>query len=89
MTLKGTVTITRTTHGNGTHDMRIRFRENDSRVEFATMKLSLEDFSKALTGLAEVEGDLEVRGLALVGKVAQSKVEIVKGTGERDEDDIR
>lgn len=48
--------------------VRIRFRDEASRIEFAEVAMTPENFGYAITGLAEREANLEVRGLLHVGK---------------------
>lgn len=62
--MKAKVTISR-----ASDDMvRIRIRDDASGIEFAEVALSIESYGYVITGLAEQEGSLEVRGLELVGK---------------------
>ena len=46
----------------------IRFRDEASGIEFAEVAMTPENFGYAITNLADRVGDLEVRGLAYVGK---------------------
>lgn len=62
--MKGNVTISRNNHD----EVTIRFRCEASRVEFATLTLSLEAYAEAITGLSEVQGELQVVSLEHVGK---------------------
>lgn len=48
--------------------IRIRIRDESSRIEFAEIALTPEHFGNAVTGLSEQDGELEVRGLEWVGK---------------------
>ena len=48
--------------------IRIRFRDEASGIEFAEVAMTPENFGYAITNLADRVGDLEVRGLAYVGK---------------------
>jgi hypothetical protein len=62
--MKAGVTISR-----GSDDMvRIRFRDESSGIEFASVALTLEKFAHAITGFAGCRGELEVHGLDWVGK---------------------
>lgn len=62
--MKGKLTITR----NSNDIVRIEFTDAASSIRFAEMRMSLEGFAQAVTGLASVEGELSVRGLGNVGK---------------------
>lgn len=62
--LIGRVTITR----DSNDIVRISFRDECSRIEFAEARMTVEDFGFAITGLAEQPASVEVRGLEYVGK---------------------
>ena len=62
--MKAKVTISRSSDDL----IRIRFRDEASGIEFAEVAMTPENFGYAITNLAEQVGDLEVRGLAYVGK---------------------
>ena len=62
--LQGKVTITR-----DSNDMiRIRVRDDASRVEFATAEMTVEAFGYAITGLSDQPAEVTVAGLEFVGK---------------------
>ena len=62
--MKASVSISRSSDNN----VRIRIRDEASRVEFAVITLTVEAFGYAVTGLSEQLGDLEVRGLEFIGR---------------------
>lgn len=62
--MKGRLTIVRDSDDR----IRIEFVDAESRVRFASMHMSLDGFAQALTGMAGIEGDLQVMGLEKVGK---------------------
>lgn len=62
--MKAKVTISRSSDDK----VRICFTDAASGIEFAEVAMELEAYAQAITGLAYVEGDLEVRGLEWVGK---------------------
>mgnify|MGYP004703519991 CR=1 FL=1 len=62
--MKAKVTISRASNDK----IYIRIIDSASRVEFAEVAMTVEDFGYAITGLSEQEGELKVRGLELVGK---------------------
>jgi len=76
-TLPGTLCISRTSSTHDADEIEIRFIDEESHVQFATFHISLENFAKALTGLGYVEGKIEYRGLNRVGKISESKTELV------------
>lgn len=75
---KGRVTISRYSSSMGEDGVHIEFTDEKSRVRFATMDLTLENFAKVVTGMGEVKAELETRGLDLVGKTAENKEEVIK-----------
>jgi hypothetical protein len=62
--LKATISISR----DSSDTVRIRLRDSASCIEFADVSASVGAFGLAVTGLSEVEVDLEVRGLQYVGQ---------------------
>lgn len=78
--MRGRVTIARYSDNKSDGGIRIELTDNQSRVRFATALLTFEQFSKAVTGMGEIEVELEVRRLDLVGKTAENKTEIIKMT---------
>lgn len=63
-TIKGKLTISR----NSSDTVCISIEDCESHVEFATVKLTVENFGYAITGLARQDVDIEVMGLDSVGK---------------------
>lgn len=49
--------------------INIRLRDKVSRAEFVDVRMTLEDFASAVTGLVEVDVIVDVRGLDRIGKV--------------------
>jgi len=64
---KAKITISRP-HGGGSNFIRISVRDDDAGVEFLVLKISLENFAEALTGLCNTECAMEAHGLENVGK---------------------
>lgn len=62
--MKAKVTISRASD----HLVRISIRDESSGIYFAEAALTVEAFGYAITGLAEQEAELTVRGLQWVGK---------------------
>lgn len=57
------------TIGRGSDDLiRIRIKDEASRVQFAMLSISPHDFAMAVTGLSEIKVDCECNGLDHVGK---------------------
>lgn len=77
---KGNVTISRVNTGDGQY-MEIRIADSSSRTEFVTAKLSMENFAKAIVGLAHTECEIETQRLDLVGKKREHKTEMVACNG--------
>lgn len=63
MKIKGSITISR----NSRDTVTVRLRDELSYIEFASIELSPHDFCMALTGLSEVKGAIDCRGLEYVG----------------------
>src|SRR5690606_15975036 len=70
--MKGKLTISNPS-GYEKEYMEITIKDSSSNVEFVSLKMSYADFMKALRGQAEVEGDLKVRKLDIVGMEKESK----------------
>ncbi len=68
MKINAAITISRH-HGNREGKIGITIRDEKSRIQFVDAEIGLSDFAEALTGLAEVPVNAEVRGLEFVGKV--------------------
>lgn len=64
MKIKGQLTILCDKNG-----VKIEMRDDDARVMFAEVLVTPENFTAALGRLAEVDCEIEVRGLDKVGKV--------------------
>ncbi|HAT1526563.1 TPA: hypothetical protein PC505_002452 [Morganella morganii] len=67
--MKGKITITRPSYGDGREVINIQVRDGMSRIKFLEVEIDLADFSKVLTGLSETDCKLSVKGLDKVGKV--------------------
>ena len=87
--LKGKITISRPTYGDGKKSIEISVKDESSRNTFLTVHIGLEEFAEALTGLSYVDCDLEVRALRVVGKTKETKplkFKMPEGAGGRDSD---
>ena len=69
--MEASITISRDSHDT----VRIELRDRNSRIKFALLELSLENYALAVTGLSEIEGEVSYAGLEFVGKtkVAESR----------------
>jgi hypothetical protein len=68
MRIKGTITITRPHGGNAGDYASIRIQDDESRIHFVEVEVTLHGFAEALLGLGEVPMEADVRGLEYVGK---------------------
>jgi len=69
----GKIKISRPNYGCGKEVICITVKDAEARVEFLEIEISYEDFTKALTGQANIPIQFEVRGLEFVGKKMESK----------------
>lgn len=72
---KGTLTISRPRPGT---TARIQIRDAASYLGFITVEVDLKDFAEALLGLSEVDCTFELRSIENVGKVRESKTEVIE-----------
>ena len=68
MKTKGQLTITRPSYGCGKQKIAIRIKDTDAVTRFLDIEIDLDKFTKCITGLAEIECDIEYRNLDHVGK---------------------
>ena len=71
--MKGNITITRPSYGSEKEVIKIQVRDKNSRIAFLECEITLENYAKLLTGLSEVELDMNVKGLEFVGKKRMMK----------------
>ena len=73
--LKANLTISRPQSSRASDDpfIRIVVRDSNSRAQFLELDVPLATFAEALTGLSEVECDMNVRDLAKVGLKKETK----------------
>lgn len=85
--LAGQMTISRPQGSTGGEYINLAFVDGLSRVQFLEVRVPLASFAEALTGLAYVPVDLEVRGLDRIGMTREHKTERVPflGRGRADE----
>ncbi|EMF8482790.1 hypothetical protein V4E48_004105 [Morganella morganii] len=67
--MKGKITISRPSYGDGRDVINIQVRDNVSRIKFLDIEIDCADFARAVTGLSETDCRLSVRGLDSVGKI--------------------
>jgi hypothetical protein len=73
---KARVTISKLI-GRNDSKMRLEIEDEISGITFVSVELTLENFAKAITGMAMVEGEMRVGELELVGKKREMKKETV------------
>lgn len=72
----GSITISRPSYGDGTKAIEIRVRDDQNHITFLELRISLEDFAEALTGLGQCPCQIEVYP-DHIGKAAEHKTEFV------------
>lgn len=77
MFLKGEISISRRSGGDGSRPICISVQDEDAGTQFLEIYLGLADFAQALTGLSDIPCVLEVRDLNLVGTQIEHKTEFV------------
>jgi hypothetical protein len=70
--IKGSLTISRPTCGDGRKYVSIQVKDVGSRVTFLEVEIGYADFTACLMGLSETECALLPRGLYNVGKTKQT-----------------
>lgn len=65
--LKGNLTISRPSYGNGKEVITIQIVDERSRERFVTVEISYADFTRALTGASEIPCDLVIKRLERIG----------------------
>lgn len=78
MKLKGEVTISRWTSNVEPHNgVTIRITDEASLSQFVELRMSVEEFGNAVTGLSSRPCEIEVRGLDKLGLTRQNTTELV------------
>ena len=87
--LPGKITITRPVSSEEDY-ISIQLECDNSHISFAEIKVSLKDFTRAITGQGFIPMKFITRGLANVGRIRESKELIfpVKGYGAKDQAEI-
>ena len=81
--IKGKLTISRVHPNQGEDWIEVTLDDKNSGIQFAEVRINLEEFSKAITGLGARPCEIEVGGLDLVGKKLETKTHIVTFPAER------
>jgi hypothetical protein len=68
---KAELSISRPSYGDGRRKIAISVTDEDARIKFLEIEIDLDNFAECLTGLSNVQCDMEVRGLHNVGKVIE------------------
>ncbi|MBQ0339640.1 hypothetical protein J9236_00095 [Providencia rettgeri] len=66
--MKGKLTISRPSYGDDREKINIVVKCDVSKLRFLSLEIDYADFAKCITGLSEVDCELEVSGLENVGK---------------------
>lgn len=77
MKLKGNITISNVQSTHEGDFIRIEIVDANSGIAFVRTKLTLENFSQALTGKGWTDCELDVHGLDNVGMLAENKTVVV------------
>lgn len=75
--LKGTLSISRISGGGEADEIRVTVRDESSGIEFVEARMSLEQFAQTMFGSRESECSFTLRGVDLVGSIAENKTELV------------
>ena len=74
--MKGKLTISRPSYGDGRRKISINVKDVDAGIRFLELEIDLDSFAEAITGLSEIECDLKVMALHNVGKkIERNKIE--------------
>lgn len=71
--MKGNITISRPSYGDGRKIITIQVKDHDAVARFLDIEISYENFAQLITGLSEVDIDFTVRDLDHVGKTREIK----------------
>lgn len=66
--MKGKISITRPSSGDGDGHISITLADIDAVVQFAQIRMSLADFAQCVTGLSRIDCDIELKNLDKTGK---------------------
>lgn len=66
--MKGKISISRPSYGDGKEKININIRDDESGIRFLEIEIGYPEFTQAITGLSSIECDFEVRGLDRIGK---------------------
>lgn len=70
--MKGSITISRPSYGDGRELIVVQIRDGDSGERFLDVEIGYNDYAKLITGQSEIPCDLKVRNLDHVGKVRET-----------------
>ena len=66
--MKGSITITSPTFGDGKEVISIQVKDETSRIRFLEVEIGYSDFTECLLGRSEIKCELKTRGLHNIGK---------------------
>jgi len=69
---KAKLTISRPMYGDGRKVISIKVKDSDAVIQFLSIEIGLNEFAECLTGLSEVECEMETRELHNVGKIRET-----------------
>ena len=75
--MNGKITISRTTSSKTGNTIRIKMEDDSSSITFLEAEMRLEDFALALTGMGYIDCNFKLHGVENIGKVLETKVELV------------
>ena len=71
--IKGKITISRPSCSDGKEVIVIKVKDENAVMEFLSIELSYENFTKAITGQGYIDCEFEVGNLDKVGKIRKTK----------------
>lgn len=81
MTLETAISISRVTTNHGPDYVQIAVEDRASHSTFVEVRMTLEEFGSALSGMSYTHCTTEVAGLSVLGKTHQHKTEAIPGLG--------
>lgn len=88
MKIKARLGLSRAGMGAGSY-MLMQIEDDTSGVRFAELEIPMEAFAYLVTGMHGIEADCELRGLDNVGRIHESKTELVPVTSDLEQWEAR
>lgn len=70
---KAKLTISKPSYGDDKRKISIQVKDVDARIRFLKIEIDYDKFTECLTGLADIDCEMEFRGLQNVGKKIETK----------------